>query len=211
MTERTNAGPRPRLLHASGAIGGGGGWAGGSEAGHVIRVAIAHGDPDVRSELRVVLERQPGIAVVAEATTGDEALFLARQVGPDVVAMDVSLPGVGCVEATRGLGATVGPRVMLLSSGEPDPRVFAALQAGARGVRRASAAPSELVRAVRLIACGRPLRSRHRTHPSDAKEEPMLSPKVVEIRRGSAHGATVTCPAAVSPDRERRQRWNSAI
>ena len=158
-----------------------------------------------------MLDRQPGIAVVAEATSGEEALTVVRQAAPDVVAMDVSLPGVGCVEATQALRTAAGPTVMLLSSGEPDSRLFAALQAGAAGVKRTSAAPSDVVRAVRLIARGRPLRSGRRTHPSNAEEEPMLSPKVVELRRGSAHGATVTCPAAASPDRERKQRWNSAI
>jgi DNA-binding NarL/FixJ family response regulator len=185
-------------------------WAG-AEAGSAIRVAIAHGDPDVRRRLRAGLERQPGIAVVAEASSGQETLTLARQAAPDVVAMDVSLPGIGCVEVTRGLQEAAGPTVMLLSSGEADPRLFAALQAGAGGVKRTSAASPDLVRAVRLLARGRPLRSSRRTRASDPQEEPMLSPKVVELRRGSAHGATVTCLTPPSPDRDGRQRWNSAI
>jgi DNA-binding NarL/FixJ family response regulator len=160
-----------------------------------IRVAVAHSDPEARAALRILLERQPGVAVVGEATTGDGALRLADAT-PDVVLMDVRLPGLGCVEATRRLWAPV----LLLSSGEPDPRLLAALQAGAAGVQRAHAASADLVRALRLVARERPLRRRH--HRScDSEEEAMMSPKVIEIRRGSAHGGAPRPLAAVSADR----------
>ena len=173
---------------------------------HGVRVAVAHGDPEARTALRVLLERQPGIAVVGEAATGEGAIALAHELA-DVVLMDVRLPGLGCVEATRRLPAPV----LLLSSGEPDPRLIAALQAGAAGVRRAHAPPADLVGALRLVALGRPLRRRPQ-HPScDSKERAMVSPKVIEIRRGSAHGADVRRLAAASADRNEVPRWNSGI
>ena len=66
-----------------------------------IRVAIAHGQRLVRAGLRVLLDREAGIAVVDEAATGDEAVALTRRLQPDVVLLDVGLPGLGCVEVTR--------------------------------------------------------------------------------------------------------------
>jgi DNA-binding NarL/FixJ family response regulator len=179
-----------------------GGW---NRAERGVRVAVAHGDPEARTALRILLQRQPGVAVVGEATTGEGALRLAHAT-PDVVLMDVRLPGLGCVEATRQLLAPV----LLLSSGEPDARLLAALQAGAAGVQRAHAASSDLVRALRLVARERRLRCRH--HRSrESEEEAMLSPKVIEIRRGSAHGGAPRPLAAVSADRKEVPRWNSGI
>jgi DNA-binding NarL/FixJ family response regulator len=172
-----------------------------------VRVAVAHGDAEARTALRVQLERQPGIAVVGEATTGDGAVMLAHAIRPDVVVMDVRLPGLGCVEATRRLGAPV----LLLSGGEPDRRLLAALQAGAAGVQRAHAAPADLAGALRLLARGRPLRGRRQRRSCHSEEEVMVSPKVIEIRRGSAHGGTVRPLVTASTDSNEVPRWNSAI
>ena len=66
-----------------------------------IRVGIAHGQRLVRAGLRVLLDHEAGIAVVDEAATGDEAVALTRRLQPDVVLLDVGLPGLGCVEVTR--------------------------------------------------------------------------------------------------------------
>jgi DNA-binding NarL/FixJ family response regulator len=172
-----------------------------------IRVAVAHGDPEALAALRALLERQPGITVVGEASTGEGALVLAHTTTPDVVLMDVRVPGLGSVEATRRLRAPV----LLLSCGEADPRLLAALQAGAAGLRLAQAAPADLVGALRLIAYGRPLRCRHRRRPCNSEEVAMLSPKVIEMRRGSAHGSALRPLAAASTDRSEVPRWNSGI
>ena len=104
--------------------------------GAVVRVALAHRDPVARAALRAVLRDDPDIAVVGEAATSEEVAALATQLRPDVIAMDVALPGTGCVVATRRARRVCGVAVMLLSGDDPDPRVLAALQAGATGVMR---------------------------------------------------------------------------
>jgi DNA-binding NarL/FixJ family response regulator len=119
-----------------------------------IRVAVADGQQLARTRLRVVLERQAGIAVVGEAATGDEAVALARRTGPDVVLMDVRVPGLDVVQATRDMVAHSGIRVMLLSGCEGDDRIRAALRAGAGGLLLKDAAAPELVRAVWVLAQG---------------------------------------------------------
>jgi DNA-binding NarL/FixJ family response regulator len=152
-----------------------------------IRVAIAHGQQLVRAGLRVLLEREAGIAVVDEAADGEHAVAVARRLRPDVVVLDVRLPGLGCVEATRRILAGPAVPVMVLTASETDARVFATLKAGAAGLLLEDREPAALVRAVRLLGRGgwvRPHRPR-RTHP--AREVPMLTPKVTEITRGCAH------------------------
>jgi DNA-binding NarL/FixJ family response regulator len=176
-----------------------------------IRVAVADGQELVRTRLRLVLERQEGIAVVGEAATGDEAVALVRRTRPDVVLMDVNVPGLDFVQATREMVAQPGIGVMLLSGREGDERIRAALRAGAAGLLLKDAAAAELVRAVRVLAQGAavlspivakqlvtpqkpgptcaviPLRGRsHRQH--SPKEDAMLTPTVTEIRRGCARG-----------------------
>jgi DNA-binding NarL/FixJ family response regulator len=119
-----------------------------------IRVVVADGQELARTRLRVVLERQAGIAVVGEAATGDEAVALARRTRPDVVLMDVHVPGLDVVQATRDMVAHSGIRVMLLSGREGDDRIRAALRAGAGGLLLKDAAAPELVRAVWVLAQG---------------------------------------------------------
>jgi DNA-binding NarL/FixJ family response regulator len=119
-----------------------------------IRVAVADGQELVRTRLRHVLERQDGIAVVGEAATGDEAVALARSTRPDVVLMDVDVPGLDFVQATREIVAQPGIGVVLLSGRKSDERIRAALRAGAAGLLLKDAAAAELVRAVRVLAQG---------------------------------------------------------
>jgi DNA-binding NarL/FixJ family response regulator len=163
----------------------------------VIRVAVAHRDPVARAALRAALDDVGCIAVVGEAATGEEAVALATHLRPAVVVIDVRLPGMGCVDATRRARAVSGAAVMLLSGDEPDPRLLAALQAGAGAVMRLDSAPSELVRALTLLGRGQPLRPQRPRRGRHPREEPMQLPKVIEIRRGSAHGRTVR-PSAVA-------------
>src|SRR3954451_1257541 len=86
------------------------------------RVLIADGQALVRAGLRVLLETAGTITVTGEATSGDEAVALARATRPDVVVMDASLPGLDCVEAARRVLAESGTAVMLLTSSEDDER-----------------------------------------------------------------------------------------
>jgi len=148
-----------------------------------IRVVIAHGQRLVRAGLRLLLEREAGIAVVAEAATGDEAVALAQRLAPDVVLVDVHLPGLDCVQTTRRMLAGQATSVMVLTESETDARVLATLRAGAAGLLLEDREPAELVRAVRLLGHGRRPRPR-RSHPKQhARESLMLSPKVICIPR----------------------------
>jgi DNA-binding NarL/FixJ family response regulator len=158
-------------------------------AGGTIRVAIAHGRRLVRAGLHELLEREAGIAVVGEAADGDEAVALTRRLRPNVVLVDVDLPGLDCVAATRRMLARQPVAVMVLTASETDARLIATLRAGATGLLAADREPAELARAVRLLGRGGRLSARrsHRNHP--ITEVHVLTPKVIEIRRGCAHGA----------------------
>jgi DNA-binding NarL/FixJ family response regulator len=177
-----------------------------------LRVAIAHRSPLARAVLRKALDDRGGVIVVAEAETAEEAVALAVHLGPDVVAMDVDVPGVGCVVATRQARAVSSAAVILLSADGPDPRVLAALRAGAAGVVRMDSAPSDLAFALARLGRERSLRPNGPARRRCPPEHAMQSPNVVELRRGSAHGAPVVpvTPAASSPDQVGGQRWTSA-
>jgi DNA-binding NarL/FixJ family response regulator len=118
------------------------------------RVIVADGQGVTRAGVRAALERAPGITVVGEAATGDDAVALARRAGPDVVLIDVELPGLDCVEATRRMLAHRGVAVMLLTSRGHDDRILPALRAGASGLLLKHSEPGQLVRAVRVLATG---------------------------------------------------------
>jgi DNA-binding NarL/FixJ family response regulator len=116
-----------------------------------LRLLIADGQGLVRAGLRALLEQQPGLRVVADAATGDEAVAAAERTCPDVVLLDLDLPPAGGVAATRRIHGT--PVVLLMPPGSDD-AVFAALRAGARGLILKDAAPEELVSAVYAAAAG---------------------------------------------------------
>jgi len=155
-----------------------------------IRVAIAHGQHLVRAGLRALLDRETGITVVDEAADGDDAVAIARRLRPDVVLLDVRVPGLDCVEATRRIRAESSAAVMVVAATEADARVFATLKAGAAGVLFEDREPAALVLALRLLA-RRGGRRAHRTRRS-AREVHMLTPKVIEITRGCAHAEKAT-------------------
>ncbi|MEN0104540.1 MAG: response regulator transcription factor [Curtobacterium sp.] len=119
-----------------------------------MRVMVVDDHALVRSGLRAVLGMTDDCTVVGEAGTGEEALDLAAEVAPDVVVMDLSMPGIGGVAATAELRARFpGLRVLVLTTFADDDRVRAALSAGATGYLLKDAAPDDVVRAVR--AAGR--------------------------------------------------------
>ncbi len=119
-----------------------------------VRVLVADDQPVVRQGLRVILAAA-GLEVVGEAADGEEAVALAARRRPDVVLMDVRMPGVDGIEATRRIvAAGDGPAVLVVTTFDLDEHLFAALRAGAAGFVLKHAEPGELVQAVREVAAG---------------------------------------------------------
>ena len=119
-----------------------------------VRVLVADRQVLVRAGLRALLEAGREISVVAEADTGERALAESARVRPDVVLLDIDLPGLKCAEATRRILLNAQTQVMLLTSSATDGRILPALEAGARGLFMKDAEGDELARAVELIAGG---------------------------------------------------------
>jgi DNA-binding NarL/FixJ family response regulator len=121
-----------------------------------IRVVIADDQPLVRNGLRMVLEVEPDIELVGEAADGLEAVRLARATEPDVVLMDVRMPTMDGLEATRLLlgGGSGTTRVLILTTFDLDEYVYQALHAGASGFVLKDIPPEQLVDAIRVIAAG---------------------------------------------------------
>ncbi|MZF83697.1 response regulator transcription factor [Streptomyces sp. SID5643] len=124
-----------------------------------VSVLLVDDEPLVRAGLRAVLEAQPDIEVVGEAADGAAVIPLVRRLRPDVVAMDVRMPLLDGIEATRALLRTVDdpPRIVVVTTFENDEYVYEALRAGADGFLLKRARPAEIVHAVRLIAAGESL------------------------------------------------------
>jgi DNA-binding NarL/FixJ family response regulator len=127
-----------------------------------VRVLIADGQALVSAGFRVLLEDEERIDVVAECGSGEETVELVRSTRPDVVLMDLSLPGLGGVETTRQISADpslADVKVLILTMGASHDDVLSALRAGANGVLLKSTDAAELVRAVRVVADGHALLS----------------------------------------------------
>ncbi|WP_338899511.1 response regulator transcription factor [Streptomyces sp. TG1A-60] len=124
-----------------------------------ITVLLVDDEPLVRAGLRAVLEAQPDIEVVGEAADGAAVIPLVRQLKPSVVAMDVRMPLLDGIEATRAVLRTVPepPKILVVTTFENDEYVYEALRAGADGFLLKRARPAEIVHAVRLVAEGESL------------------------------------------------------
>ncbi|MFF9286315.1 response regulator transcription factor [Streptomyces griseosporeus] len=124
-----------------------------------VTVLLVDDEPLVRAGLRAVLEAQADIEVVGEAADGAAVIPLVRRLRPDVVAMDVRMPLMDGIEATRALLRTVDepPKVLVVTTFENDEYVYRALRAGADGFLLKRARPAEIVHAVRLVAEGESL------------------------------------------------------
>jgi DNA-binding NarL/FixJ family response regulator len=121
----------------------------------VTRVLVADDEDLMRSGLIEILTSDPGIEVVGEASTGREAVERALGLSPDVVLMDVRMPDLDGIAATRELlRSAPGPRILILTTFEQDDYVFGALRAGASGFLLKRARPEELIAAVHTIAAG---------------------------------------------------------
>lgn len=124
-----------------------------------VTVLLVDDEPLVRAGLRAVLEAQPDIEVVGEAADGAAVIPLVRQLRPDVVAMDVRMPLMDGIEATRAVLRTVPepPKIVVITTFENDEYVYEALRAGADGFLLKRSRPAEIVHAVRLVAEGESL------------------------------------------------------
>jgi DNA-binding NarL/FixJ family response regulator len=128
----------------------------------VIRVLLADDQALIRAGFRVLLEAAGDVEVVGEAVNGEQAVDLARAECPDVILMDIRMPEVDGLEATRRIvadGALAGVRVVILTTFETDDYVYQALRAGASGFLVKDAEPEDLIRAVRVVARGEALLS----------------------------------------------------
>jgi DNA-binding NarL/FixJ family response regulator len=143
-----------------------------------LRVVIADDQSLVRAGFRMILESEDGIAVVGEANDGEEAVRAVRRLRPDVVLMDVRMPGMDGLEATRRLLGDGGGscRVIMLTTFDLDEYVYAALHAGASGFLLKDVSPEHLIAAVRMVAAG------------DALLAPSITRRLVErfVRRDAA-------------------------
>jgi DNA-binding NarL/FixJ family response regulator len=122
-----------------------------------ITVLIADDQPLMRNALRTCLEAEPDITVVGEAVDGAETVRLVHRLRPAVVVMDVRMPIMDGIEATRRLAALPkdwAPRILVMTTFDLDEYIIGALRAGASGFLVKDSSPEELVRAVRLIAAG---------------------------------------------------------
>ncbi|MEV4243716.1 response regulator transcription factor [Streptosporangium canum] len=125
-----------------------------------IKVLLADDQALVRAGFRSLISRSKELTVVGEAATGDEAVRLARSTEPDVILMDIRMPGMDGIEATRRvLAERPATKVVILTTFDTDEHVFAALRAGASGFLTKEVAPAELRHAVAVVAAGEALLS----------------------------------------------------
>jgi DNA-binding NarL/FixJ family response regulator len=167
-----------------------------------IRVALADDQALVRRGFRLILEAEADIEVVAEAEDGQQAIDAVRRHRPAVVLMDIQMPGLDGLEATRRILAEAGSdtRVLILTTFERDDYVFEALQIGASGFLLKTAPPEDLLTAVRVVARGEALLSpsvtrrviqevtRHQRRPVPPPDLDRLTQRELEVLRLVAEG-----------------------
>jgi DNA-binding NarL/FixJ family response regulator len=152
----------------------------------MIRVLLADDQALIRAGFRVLLEAADDIQVVGEAVNGDEAVELAKSERPDVILMDIRMPGTDGLAATSRIAAADAlneVRVVILTTFETDEYVYRALRAGASGFLVKDAEPEELIRAVRVVHRG----------------EALLSPSVTRRLIASLASRAPVVPAAAGP------------
>lgn len=178
---------RRRCRHGDGQVFGG--------VAAVTKVLVADDQALVRGSFRVLVETAPGLTAVGEASNGVEAVALARSARPDVVLMDVRMPEMDGIEATRRISgdpATAGVRVLILTTFDLDDYVYAALRAGASGFLLKDTPPADLLNAIEVVAGG----------------EALLSPRVTRrliaefVSRPESPLGTVTLEGVTDRERE---------
>ena len=149
------------------------------------RVLIADDQSMVRRGFRMIMDAEPDLEVVAEAADGDQALAACRRFAPHVVLMDIRMPTMDGLEATRRILAAPGDvRVIILTTFDIDEYVFESLRAGASGFLLKNSSPEQLVQAVRLVARG------------DALLDPGVTRRIIE-RFSEWGGGQAESPAAL--------------
>jgi two-component system, NarL family, response regulator LiaR len=164
----------------------------------VIRVLIADDHSIVRRGIRALLSETGGFEVVAEASDGLEAVLRADETRPDVILMDLLMPGMDGIEATRRITSQQpGARILVLTSFAADNKIFPAIKAGAQGYLLKDSSPEDLVRAIRQVARGEPALHPTVAHkllqevarPADLKPAPeALTPREMAVLRLIAQG-----------------------
>lgn len=143
-----------------------------------IRIMLVDDQALLRVGFRMVLEAEDDLGVVAEASDGAEAIALAAHVHPDVILMDVRMPGIDGIEATRRITAASGAsKVIILTTFDLDEYAFGGLTAGASGFLLKDAKPSELMTAIRAVASG------------EASVSPRITRRMLEIFGSKLPGA----------------------
>ncbi len=166
-----------------------------------IRVLIADDHPVYRFGLRSLLTSLPDMEVVGEAETGGDAVYQAAQLQPDIILMDINMPGMNGIEATRSILDNHSDTAILIITMFDDETVFHAMQAGALGYILKGADPEETERAIRAVASGEAIFSpqvaerlinyfgQHKP-PSTSKYFPELTDRELEILKLVVHGLT---------------------
>jgi DNA-binding NarL/FixJ family response regulator len=146
----------------------------------------------VRAGFRIILGSQPDIEIVGEAATGTEALARAAELAPDVICMDVQMPDMDGLEATRRITAdgSTTSAVLILTTFDRDDYLFEALRAGASGFLLKNSTPEQLIDAVRVVAAG------------DALLSPAVTRRVIERFGAQADPAEAPAALATLTDRE---------
>lgn len=156
-----------------------------------VRILIAEDSLPFRQGLQNLLQSVDDVEVIGEAGTGEETTRLAYQLQPDVILMDIQMPGINGIEATRQIiNASPHIRILMLTMFEDDESVFAALRAGARGYLLKGALKAEIVRAIRGVASG------------DAIFGPAIAKRLMQYFAASKPAA----PAQAFPELSDRER-----
>ena len=170
----------------------------------MIKIGICDDDQLIRAGLRMIIDQEPDFEVVAEAGTGAEAIDLVTSHPIDVMLMDIRMPVMDGIEATRRIVATTqGPRVIILTTFELDEYVFAALSAGASGFLLKRTPPEQLIEAIRVVAGGEALlapsvtrrlieaftrKAPVRGDPAQSERLSALTPRELEVLTGIGRG-----------------------
>jgi DNA-binding NarL/FixJ family response regulator len=157
-----------------------------------VRVVLADDHTLVRAALRMVIADAPDLEVAGEAGTGGDAVRLAEELHPDVVVMDIRMPGMDGIEATRLMtGGAGGTRVVMLTTFDDDDYVYGALRAGASGFLVKDMALEDIIAAVRVVAAG------------DALIAPSVTRRLIEEFAGRPEPASAGRSLDVLTERER--------